>query len=77
MITYQVSFFKDLLSSNGHPFRCLQDRVQICNADSPAQAAERAQKQFEMLHQIPIWNLRADSVDISEIRFQDADQDAA
>lgn len=64
MPTYQIGFFKGLLSSNGYSFRCLQDRVEIRRANSPAQAAARAQKQFEILHQIPKWNLRADSVDI-------------
>ena len=68
MTVYQISFFKNLLSSNGHPFRCLQNRMEIRNANSPAQAAARAQEQFEILHQIPVWNLRADSVEICEMR---------
>ena len=34
---YQVSLYKDLLSSNGHPFHCLQAVVEV-DADAPERA---------------------------------------
>jgi hypothetical protein len=44
MSTYHVSFFKNLLSSDGHPFKCLQRRIDVSDAESDAQAAESAAK---------------------------------
>jgi hypothetical protein len=41
MSTYHVSFFKNLLSSDGHPFKCLQRRIDVTDAESAAHAAER------------------------------------
>jgi hypothetical protein len=29
MSRYHVSFFKNLLSSDGHPFKCLQRRIDV------------------------------------------------
>ena len=40
MSTYHVSFFKYLLSSDGHPFKCLQRRIDVNDAESAAQATE-------------------------------------
>lgn len=40
MSTYHVSFFKNLLSSDGHPFKCLQRRIDVTDAESAVQAAE-------------------------------------
>ena len=39
MAQYQVTFFKDLLSYCGTPVRCMQRRVEIRDAASPADAA--------------------------------------
>ncbi len=50
MSTYHVSFFKNLLSSDGHQFKCLQQRIDISDAESSAQAAESASKAFEALY---------------------------
>jgi hypothetical protein len=50
MSAYQVSFFKNLLSSDGHPFKCLQRRIDIGDAETAAQAAESASRAFEALH---------------------------
>jgi hypothetical protein len=35
MSTYHVSFFKNLLSSDGHPFKCLQRRVDQRKLSNP------------------------------------------
>jgi hypothetical protein len=50
MSTYHVSFFKNLLSSDGHPFKCLQRRIDVDDAESAAQAAESASITFEALY---------------------------
>jgi len=58
MSTYHVSFFKNLLSSDGHPFKCLQRRIDVTEAESPAQAAQSASRAFEALYGCP-WKLHA------------------
>jgi hypothetical protein len=63
MSTHQVSFFKNLLSSDGHPFKCLQRRIDIADAETAAQAAESASKAFEALSGCP-WKLHADWMEV-------------
>ena len=36
---YQVKLYKDLLSSNGHPFHCLQSITEV-EADGPEKAVK-------------------------------------
>src|SRR2546430_4861895 len=48
-----VSFFKNLLSSDGHPFKCLQRRIDVTDAESAAQAAESASRSFEAVCGFP------------------------
>jgi hypothetical protein len=64
MSTYHVSFFKNLLSSDGHPFKCLQRRIAVTDAESSAQAAELASRSFEAVCGCP-WKLHADSMEIN------------
>jgi hypothetical protein len=64
MSDYRVSFFKNLLSSDGHGFRCLQQQIDIRDSESAAQAAEKASRKFETLHGLIDWRLRADSIEI-------------
>jgi hypothetical protein len=64
MSTYHVSFFKNLLSSDGHPFKCLQRRIDVTDAESAAQAAKSASRAFEALYGCP-WKLHADSIEIN------------
>jgi hypothetical protein len=63
MSTYHVSFFKNLLSSDGHPFKCLQRRIDVSNVESATQATESASRAFEALHGCP-WRLHADSIEV-------------
>ena len=63
MSTYYVSFFKNLLSSDGHPFKCLQQRIDVGDAESVAQAAQSASRRFEALHGCP-WKFHADSIEV-------------
>jgi hypothetical protein len=67
MSTYHVSFFKNLLSSDGHPFKCLQRRIDVTDAESAAQAAESASRSFEAVCGCP-WKLHADSMEINASR---------
>jgi hypothetical protein len=64
MTAYHVSFFKYLLSSDGHPFKCLQRRIDVNDAQSAAQAADYASRTFEAIYGCP-WNLHADSMEVT------------
>jgi hypothetical protein len=63
MSAYHVSFFKHLLSSDGHQFKCLQRRIDVTQAHDAAQAAELASRAFESLYGCP-WSLHADSIEV-------------
>ena len=43
MNLYRVSFYKDLLNSDGHSFKCLQRQVDI-DSDGPSQALVLAER---------------------------------
>ena len=64
MKPYIVTFFKHVLSSDGHDFNALQEKIEIC-ADTAGQALEAAQQRFASLRGIPDWRSHADSVEIS------------
>ena len=68
MSTYEVSFFKYLLSYDGHPFKCLKRRIDVSDAESTAQAEESASRAFEALCGYP-WKLRADSIEVTRGRW--------
>ena len=43
MNTYRVSFYKDLLNSDGHSFKCLQRQIDI-QSEGPSQALVLAER---------------------------------
>ena len=43
MNTYRVSFYKDLLNSDGHSFKCLQRQVDV-QSDDPSRALVVAER---------------------------------
>jgi hypothetical protein len=43
MNNYRVSFYKDLLNSDGHSFKCLQRQVDV-QSDGPSQAVVLAER---------------------------------
>ena len=43
MNSYRVSFYKDLLNSDGHSFKCLQRQVDV-ESDGPSQALVLAER---------------------------------
>ncbi len=64
MTGYRVCFYKELLSSDGHPFKCLQGSIDVGDADTASQAAEAACRRFEALHGSRTWAFNADSLEV-------------
>ena len=64
MSQYRVFFFKDLLNSNGHLFKCLQGQIVVRDSDDTTQAVECASREFEMLNRVSDWKLYADSIEV-------------
>ena len=63
-MSYRVSFFKELLSSDGHHFRCLQQSIVIRRARSEERAVEAAKRRFERLCHVTDWGLYADGLEL-------------
>lgn len=66
MVTYRVKFFKNLLSSDGHQFKCLQQQLDISDADNPNNAADYAARQFEKCRGLRSWQAYADSMEVEQ-----------
>ncbi len=64
MADYRVSFFKNLVSSDGHRFKCLQCVIEVRDSASPAQAIETASREFELRHGLCDWKCHADLVEV-------------
>lgn len=64
MTTYIVTFFKHVLSSDGHPFKAPQEKIEVW-ADAPEQAMEAAERRFASIRGIPSWQYHADTVEIA------------
>ena len=63
-MSYRVGFFKALLSSDGHQFRCLQQSIVIRRARSVERAVEAAKRRFERRCRVTDWRLYADGVEL-------------
>jgi hypothetical protein len=63
MITYHVKFFKNLLSSDGHPVKVLQRIIDVRRSKSRKRAVQAAQHRFERAEHVPDWKLHADSIE--------------
>src|SRR5262245_11605404 len=50
MTHYRVSYYKNLLISDGHQFKCLQQQFDLPNVESAEKVEEIAARQFESLH---------------------------
>ena len=61
---YRVSFYKDVLSSDGHCFKCLQQQIEVPESDSTTDAAAFASRAFASLHGLRDWTLYADSLEV-------------
>jgi hypothetical protein len=60
MSGYRVHFYKRLLNSYGKPFKTLQGKIEVIEANTAAEAELIAKRQFEQLRGITSWHLRAD-----------------
>lgn len=67
MSKYRVSIFKTLLSSDGHPFKCLQFMIDIASARSTQRAIEAARCRYERKVRIPSWKSIADIIEANEL----------
>jgi hypothetical protein len=61
---YVVTFFKNVLDSNGHRFKAPQENIEI-HAATPEQAVAAAELRFAHTRHIPNWRYHADTVEIS------------
>jgi len=64
----RVSFFKNLINSDGRQFKCLQQQIDIPDMESVDRAVESASRRFETIHGLRDWKMIADSI---EIEFAD------
>jgi hypothetical protein len=69
MCRYRVSFFRKLLSSDGHESKCLQQSIVIRRAKSIERAVEAAKRRYERLCQVADWRFYADGLEL-EIDLQ-------
>ena len=67
MPTYQITFLKNLLSSNGHNFRCPQQVINI-TAQNSSEAVEAAKQKFATQWNFRDWRQRADEFEVIEDR---------
>lgn len=64
MNQYHVTFFKHLLSSDGHSFKCAQSTIHIRRAKSPDRAIAAAERRYERFHRVADWKHYADCFEI-------------
>jgi len=61
---YRVAFFKHLLSSDGHPFKCLQHTVEVRRAKNAERALKAAEYRYGRHSHVPDWKLYADTFEL-------------
>lgn len=64
MLHCRVNFYKDLASTNGRSFGCLQQSVLIRKARSLDRAIEAAKRRFERHCRVSTWSLYADRLEM-------------
>jgi hypothetical protein len=67
MTCYRVTFFKNLLGSNGHELKCPQGTIEIRRARSADRAVQAAEHRFERLRHMRDWKLHADYLELLEV----------
>ena len=63
MRKFHISFFKHILSSDGHPFKCLQKTIDV-RETSADKAIENAKRSFEQ--EGHSWRDFADTLEVEE-----------
>ena len=66
MSHYRVKYYKNLLSSDGHQFKCLQQQIDLPNVESAEKAEETAARQFESLHGLHSLRWFADVIEVEQ-----------
>ena len=61
---YRIAFFKHLLSSDGHQFKCLQHVIAIRHARNAERALKAAEHRYERLYHVSDWRLYADTFEL-------------
>ena len=64
MKRYLVTFFKNVSSSDGHIFKCPQQRIEIRHARSVDRALRAAERRYERLCKLADWKLHADTREV-------------
>lgn len=67
---YRVSFYKDLLNSDGHSFKCLQRQIDI-ESDGPSHALVLAERQIDNAR------LGADCIEVTHLPSDHHEPDAS
>jgi hypothetical protein len=65
MKTFNAKFFKNLTSSDGHAYKCLQNSIEVTGEDA-GDALLSAKREFEHLTHAADWRHRADVVELEE-----------
>jgi hypothetical protein len=68
--TLHVSYYKNLLSSDGHEFKCLQKQFDLPNVESAEKAQEIAARQFESLHGLRSLRWFADVIEVERVNHE-------
>jgi hypothetical protein len=67
MACYRVTFVKDLLSSDGHQFKCPQRTIEIRRAKTYDRAIRAAKQRFKRVTKMYDWKVRADRLEIEKV----------
>jgi hypothetical protein len=67
MARYRVTFFKKILSSDGHQFKCPQKTMEVPEGETPERALKAAQQWYERLTNTRDWRLFADTAEVEVI----------
>ena len=67
MTSYRVTFYKNLVNSNGHEFKCQQGSIDIRRARSDKRALQAAQRRYERAKKIGDWTLYADVAELERL----------
>jgi hypothetical protein len=67
MASYRVTFFKNLVNSSGHEFKCLQGTIEIRSARAHMRALRAAERRYKRSKQIHSWRLYADSAEMEAL----------
>ena len=67
MTSYRVTFFKNLVNSNGHESKCQQGKIDIRRARSDERALNAAHRRYERAKSISHWTLFADVAEVEAI----------